>query len=275
MKIPPTLEWHQYPVDGKPGGSVVGNVKLLHGVEGPRPSDSRDLLVYLPPSYERDLERRYPVVYMQDGQNLFDEHTSYGADWRADETMESLAEKGVEAILVGIPNLGVERIDEYSPFADVEHGGGRGDAYLDFVVDGIKPIVDASFRTLPSRESTGLFGSSMGGLVSIYGLIHHSETFGFAGSMSPSLWFADDAIFSYVELSPFVGGRVYLDVGAEEGRSTVWNARRLRRLLYAKGYESGHTMKYVEQRGAGHGEEWWAGRLAGAMRFLLSPWVGS
>jgi isoamylase len=270
MKASAPPVWHPYPAPDLQGGQVVGNVQHLDRIEGPRSEDARDLLVYLPRSYDSDPGRRYPVIYMQDGQNLFDEHTSFGSDWRADETMEALAPEGVEAILVGIPNAGENRIHEYSPFEDVEHGGGRGGDYLDWVIGTVKPLIDSSFRTLPDREKTGIFGSSMGGLISLYGFFEKTSAFGFVGAMSPSLWFADDAIFPYIERAPFVEGKVYLDVGAAEGRSTVWNVRRLRRLLYAKGYESGHTMRYVEQKGAGHGEEWWAGRLGNAMKFLLA-----
>ena len=131
---------------------------------------------------------------MHDGQNLFDEATSYNGEWQVDETMEALSQAGYPAIVVGIPNLGARRIEEYNPFPDPQHGG-QGQAYVAFIVETLKPLIDQQFRTLPDRLHTGIMGSSMGGLISLYAFFQHREVFGFAGVMSPSLWFAGRAIF--------------------------------------------------------------------------------
>jgi predicted alpha/beta superfamily hydrolase len=274
------LDYQQY--TGTSPHSVVGTLQALVGVSSPQLDNQRDLLVYLPPSYGQG-EGRYPVIYMHDGQNLFDHATSYCGEWEVDETMEGLSGEGLEAIVVGIPNLGVERLNEYSPFVDPRLGGGRGDDYLAFVVETIKPLIDRDFRTLPERRHTGIIGSSMGGLISLYAFFRHSETFGFAGVMSPSLWFSRQAIFDYIREAPFTAGKLYLDIGTNEcsdslldrlsmrGRSRHFheNIRQMYLLLREKGYRTGHDLRYLEEWGAIHHESAWARRLHTALRFLL------
>jgi predicted alpha/beta superfamily hydrolase len=241
----------------------------------------RDILVWLPTSYEDD-SRRYPVIYMHDGQNLFDQATSFAEEWGVDETMQLLGAEGIEAIIVGIPNMGPQRLAEYSPFRDVFHGQGKGERYLSFLVDTVKPLIDRDFHTLPTATHTGIMGSSMGGLISLYGFFHHPEVFGFAGVMSPSFWFADRAIYDYVRRAPFVPGRVYLDVGTREyggsfserearrrSRRYYASVRRMKRILVKKGYRPVTDLMSVEERWAAHDERAWARRLPDALRFLL------
>jgi len=250
-------------------GNVVGNIRRLEGVESPQLGNQRDVLVYLPPSYASS-GRHYPVLYMQDGQNLFDERLAFAGEWGVDDTMDALSRAGLESIVVGIPNAGTARLDEYSPFRDHRHGSrGDGDAYLEFVTRTVKPLIDARFRTIPDREHTGIAGSSMGGLLSLYAFFRRPETFGFAGAFSPSLWFAARRIFPYVAGAPLVPGRLYLDIGTAEGRTAVVNARRMLDLLLRKGYRIGRNLLYVEECGARHSEAAWASRLPRALRFLL------
>src|SRR5512139_2503958 len=149
-------------------GRIVGHVRVISDVRSPQLGNTRDIHVYLPPSY-RASGRHYPVVYMHDGQNLFDPETSFSGEWGVDETLERLGPEGVETIVVAIPNMGGARCDEYSPWTDPRAGGGRGDAYLAFIVETLKPRIDLKFRTRREREHTGIMGSSMGGLISLYG----------------------------------------------------------------------------------------------------------
>ncbi|MFN8539426.1 MAG: glycogen debranching protein GlgX [Thermomicrobiales bacterium] len=253
--------------------TIVGNVMTIASLGSPQLGIVRDIRVYLPPSYAQGTAR-YPVLYMHDGQNLFDEATAYAGEWRVDETMEELAREGIEAIVVGIPNAGRGRLDEYSPFADQEYGGGRGEDYLAFIVHTLKPYIDASFRTLPEREQTGMLGSSLGGLISLYAFFRYPEVFGFAGMMSPAFWFADRAIFSFVEEAEPADGRLYLDIGTAEGEDTLADTRWMVELLEAKGYESGDRLRYVEDHGAGHNEAAWAARLREAITYLLPVGAG-
>jgi predicted alpha/beta superfamily hydrolase len=264
-------EWKDYPSvdDGKPH-TVVGTVRILEGLHSPELGNERDILVYLPPSYSVDDGRRYPVLYMHDGQNLFDAATSFSGEWEVDQTLESASAEGLETIVVGIANTGPERLNEYSPFPDAKHAtAGRGDTYLDFVVRTLKPIIDRDFRTLPERGSTGIAGSSMGGLISLYAFIRNAETFGFAGVMSPALWFGERAILPYVQAAPFVPGRIYVDVGTREGRETLADVRRLRDMLVEKGYRKGEDFLYVVEMGGTHSEAAWARRLRKELEFLL------
>ncbi|WP_233493023.1 MULTISPECIES: alpha/beta hydrolase [unclassified Meiothermus] len=271
--------WRPYPVG--PDHTVVGRVLVAKDFYSPELDNHRDLLVYLPPSYGSD-GRRYPVLYMHDGQNLFDNYTSYVGEWRVDETMEGLAKEGLEALVVGIPNARAERLREYSPFPDPEHGGGKGEAYLAFIVETIKPRIDRDFRTLPTREHTYVMGSSLGGLISLYALFRYPEVFGAAGVVSPAFWFANRAIFDYVEGHARVPGRVYMDVGFKEvtrsevsSRRYLAEVRRMHRLLQHKGLRPGPDYLYVEDRQGQHNESDWARRLPGALRFLLGRSVGA
>ncbi|MEW5988411.1 MAG: alpha/beta hydrolase-fold protein [Chloroflexota bacterium] len=257
--------------------TVAGNVQILEHVWSPQLNNHRNVLVYLPPSYNQAAGRRYPVIYMHDGQNLFDQATSYAGEWRVDETMEELSHEGLEAIIVGIPNMGGQRISEYSPFHDPYHGGGRGNDYLRFVVDTLKARIDKDFRTLSGREQTGMIGSSMGGLISLYAFFHQRETFGFVGVMSPSLWYARGVIYAYVEQAAFAPGKIYLDAGTREfsqaqaarSRHYYASVRRMQRLLAKKGYRPQRDLVYRQEQWALHHEGAWARRLPHALRFLL------
>lgn len=276
-------EWLEYEA-ARPGlpHTVVGRVMVLPGVESLELGNRRDILVYLPPSYARS-SRVYPVLYMQDGQNLFDQHTSYAGEWRVDEMLEGLARHGLEAIVVGIPNMTVDRLYEYTPFRDPRFGGGGAPAYLRFVVDTVKPLVDAEFRTARDRDRTGILGSSLGGLLSLFALFEHPRTFGLVGALSPSALFADGALLTYLLGQPYVPARIALDVGTLEGPPATSNwllsrlltrpyaarVREVRDLLGTMGYRDGHDLRYLEQRGGLHSERCWSRRLPGILRFLL------
>lgn len=258
--------------------TVVGNLQIQEKVWSPQLNNHRDILVYLPRSYAHS-HRHYPVIYMHDGQNLFDQASSYAGEWRVDETMEHLGEEQIEGIIVGILNTGGSRIAEYSPFQDHYHGTGRGEAYVSFIADTLKPMIDHDFRTLPGREQTGIMGSSMGGLISLFAFFHRPESFGLTGVMSPSFWFANQAIFNYVEQAPFQPGKIYLDAGTREyggassrdrSRHYYGSVRRMKRILVKKGYRLRKSLKHVEEKWAGHNEPAWARRLPDAFRFLLT-----
>jgi len=244
-------------------------LEVLEAVHSPELDNQRDVLVYLPPSYHRS-DRSYPVLYMQDGQNLFDPSTSFAGEWGVGRAMNAAARRGLEAIVVGVPNMGSERLDEYSPYADpTVGGGGKGAAYADFLARTLKPIVDRRFRTEPGWERTVVAGSSMGGLISLVALLRHPRTFGAVGALSPSLWFAGGAIFSEVEGSPYVPARIYLDIGVQEGPQHVANARRLRDLFLSQGYRIGADLRWLESRSGRHDERSWGRRFARALPFLL------
>jgi predicted alpha/beta superfamily hydrolase len=243
--------------------------RVLSKVRSPQRNSHRDIDVFLPPSY-RSGRRRFPVIYMQDGQNLADPHRAFGGNtWGLEHAIGTLASRRIEAIFVGVSNMGEDRVREYSPFVDARLGGGDGDAYLAYLERTVKPLVDRKFRTRPDREATGILGSSMGALISLYAFFRAPETFGFVGAMSPSIWFASRAILSYVHNDGAPPGRIYLDAGSEEGPNTLRDARQLARILERKGYDEDH-LRFVEVEGGQHTERHWAQRLVPAVEFLLS-----
>jgi predicted alpha/beta superfamily hydrolase len=276
------MNWQNYQ-DIQTEHTVTGTLKVLPDFESPQLGNRRPILAYLPNSYETS-DKRYPVLYMHDAQNLFDARTSFAGEWQVDETMQRLEAEGIEAIVVGIPNMEQARLDEYSPFRDRRHGGGKGEQYLNFIADTLKPRIDADFRTLPDRAHTGIMGSSMGALISLYGYFYRQDTFGFAGAMSPAFWFAGGAIFPYLLRQSHIPGKIYLDMGtAEISRRFVRflpryltqplvtsDARRAADILMRLGYQSPDEVRYVEDEGATHNETAWARRLPDALRFLLT-----
>lgn len=275
-------EWQDYfATHATEEHSVVGTLKVRADVYSPQLDNARDLFVLLPPSYEYSL-RHYPVLYMQDGQNLFDHALSYAGEWQVDETMAALSNEGLEAIVVGVPNAGAHRLDEYTPFRNAQGAGGRGAAYAAFLVETVKPLIDRDFRTLPDRATTGVIGSSLGGLLSMFAFFDRPDVFGLAGVMSPSFWYAQEAIFPYVQRQPFVPGKLYIDAGTAEDMSPrrrsvrgarvggcASNVQRMRDLLLAKGYRAGEDLWVLEEQGGIHHEAAWARRLPDALRFLL------
>lgn len=260
-------DWRDYPLagTGAPGEVVI---RVMEQVLSPQLRNYRDLLVALPPQYLEGTAR-HPVMYLQDGQNLFDPATSFAEPWGLAKVLAGTDEHPAP-ILVGIPNMGRRRRYEYGPFRDIIHGGGGGDRYLAFVAETVKPLVDASFRTLPERSHTVIAGSSLGGLISLYALYRYADVFGAAGVISPALWFGDGAVFPFVEeLADLSVGRMHLDVGTEEGAEAVADVRRLRTLLLAGGKVLGKDLSYVEDDGAEHEEVAWGRRFGEAMGFLL------
>jgi predicted alpha/beta superfamily hydrolase len=144
----------------------------------------RRIWLYLPPGYENS-GLNYPVIYMQDGQNLFDNATAFGEEWHIDEMMTTMAH---QSLVVGIDNGGEHRLTEYNFYDHAEYGTAEGRDYLSFIVDTLKPFIDTHYRTLNNREHTFIAGSSMGGLISFYAALYFPDVFGGAGILSPSFW---------------------------------------------------------------------------------------
>jgi len=238
--------------------------------------DDRAVSVYLPPQYLEQGDRRFPVFYLQDGQNLFDGRTSYiaGKTWNANTTADWLAENGeIEpVILVGVANTGLRRMAEYTPTRDYRMGGGEGRSYGRLLIEELKPLIDRSYRTLPDAENTGLGGSSLGGLVSLYLGFAHPEVFGKIAVMSPSLWWDHRSILNAIEqqaVKPEL--RIWLDMGTAEGIRHLRDAELLERLLVKRGWKMGVDLAYVEAEGAVHDERAWSARFGDVLRFLFPP----
>jgi len=238
------------------------------------PTD-RDVLVYLPPCYEREPERRYPVLYLHDGQNLFDGATSFipGQDWRVGQTAQALiSARAVEPlIIVGVYHTGRERVEEYTPTRDARFKvGGKADLYGRLLVEELKPFIDARYRTRAGAAQTGLGGSSLGGLVSLYLGLRYPAVFGKLAVISPSVWWGGRAILASVSgLEAKPATRIWLDMGTAEGVRAAPDARDLRDALLAKGWRLGADLRYLEVAGARHDEVAWARRVGPFLRFLF------
>jgi predicted alpha/beta superfamily hydrolase len=238
--------------------------------------ERHDLVVYLPPMYEAEGERRFPVLYMQDGQNLFDPETSFikGNYWRMGETADALATAGAidPLIIVGIYNAGLKRLEEYTPVEDKRLGGGHADDYGRMLVQELKPLIDARYRTLPGAENCGLGGSSLGGLVTLYLGLQHPSVFSRLAVMSPSVWWRNRTILKTVAaLGKKPDLSIWLDMGTRESKRGLADARSLRDGLIKKGWQLGEDLAYCEAEGAEHTESAWAERAGPMLRFLFPP----
>ncbi len=238
--------------------------------------NSRAVWVYLPPTYLENVRARFPVVYMHDGQNLFDPAIAFGGNpWWAQNAVDAAAESGAfaEAILVG-PEATADRIGEYTPVPDPSYGGGKGLLYLRMLVEELKPKVDAELRTMPDRAHTTILGSSLGGLISSYAGVVKPEVFGMIGAMSPSTWWDNKVLLTYVPMTPASPRplRVYVDSG-DSGPSNddKDNTALLAQSYRSLGYSDGTSLKYVVQPGATHSETYWSQRLPEALKFLVGP----
>lgn len=243
----------------------------------------RELTIVLPPRYADQRERRYPVLYLQDGQNLFDPQRAFaGQVWGVDRTAEALiADKRIPPlIIVGIDHTGIDRINEYTPTHDRKRGGGDADAYGALVIGEVKPLIDATYRTLRDAENTGLGGSSLGGLVSLYLALKRPDVFGKAAVMSPSVWWDRRAILRDVRRAAarFSGGRerprLWVDMGTRESggegsaRRVLEDARLLHAGLLTAGWVDGVDLHYEEIEGGMHGERAWGDRFGRVLKWL-------
>ncbi len=236
---------------------------------------AHDVVICLPPGYDREPHRHYPVVYLHDGQNVFDEYpmAPFGVQWGADTTARALMHAGAiePLILVAIGNAGRERIDEYTPTRDAGHdAGGLADRYGQMLAYEVKPFIDRHYRTKRDAANTGMVGSSLGGLLTLHLGLTHPAVFGKLALMSPSVWWDDRWIVR--QLVTAVGGRpdlvLWLDVGSLEHRM-LRGARLLCRVLLRRGWRLGEDLEYVEVDDALHDERSWGLRIGQVLQFLF------
>jgi predicted alpha/beta superfamily hydrolase len=238
-------------------------------------ADKRDIIVYVPPGYDEDADRAYPVLYMQDGQNLFDPRTSFikGRTWQ----MREHADEGIAAgeieplIIAGIYNTGDRRLAEYTHDPDRKLGGGEAGDYGLMLTRELMPWMASEYRIHRDRRATGVGGSSLGGLVTMYLGLRFAQFFGKLAVLSPSVWWNNKSILSYLnEHAPQVWERprLWLDVGDREGRRTLSDTEMLSRRLRANGWVPGETLHFERIRGGTHDEASWARRVRPALKFL-------
>ena len=230
---------------------------------------NRRIWIYLPQDYYSS-NNDYPVLYLQDAQNLFDEvYTAFGTEWGIDETMQILEDSAyTKAIIVGIDNGGANRINEYSPWVNAQYGGGQGEHYASFLVNNLKPYIDNNFRTLPTREFTGVGGSSMGGLISMYTLLEYQQIFSKALIFSPSFWF-NDSCFTHAAASGFQQAcKIYFLSGLNESNSMVPDMNQMKNTLIAAGHSAVYMPVFVWADGQ-HSEWFWKREYPSGFKFLF------
>jgi len=253
--------------------TVTGDIRTHEGFRSRYLEYDRTVNVYLPPGYDPESAVRYPVLYLHDGQNVFDRVTSVGQEWHVDETAQSLIERGsIEPIIiVAIHNTGEHRIDEYAPTPRPDKGGGgQADEYGRMLVGELKPFIDRTYQTLPSAASTAMGGSSLGGLLTMHLGIRYPTAFGRLAVLSPSVWWDDRVILREVEALPIkLPLRIWLDAGTREGPEVIPDARALRDALVAKGWQDGVDLCYFEAEGGEHNEQSWALRVDSVLQFLF------
>ncbi len=216
----------------------------------------RKIRIYLPPDYDA-ANKKYPVMYMHDGQNLFDYNTSFAGEWEVDETLNKLyQENGFGLIVIGIDNGGNKRMDEYSPWKIGKYGGGEGDAYVEFIVKTLKPYVDKNYRTKPERENTAIIGSSMGGLISHYAGLKYPDTFGVVGAFSPSFWLSDSCYDFATNHSDNHKTKMYFLAGDNESETMVSNLDKMIELMKANGFNKENIKSKIVLDGE-HNEKLW------------------
>jgi predicted alpha/beta superfamily hydrolase len=236
--------------------------------------ETYDFIVYVPQAFNDDPNRFFPVLYLHDGQNLFDPDTSFikGNYWRVGETADAMIASGQTEplVIVGIYNNGEKRIDEYTPVEDRRLGGGKADAYGQMIVDELRPFIARQYRTLAGPENCGMGGSSLGGLVTIYLGMRYPEIIGKLAILSPSVWWRDRVILGFVErLRQKTRQKIWLDIGTSEGRRGLTDVRSLKRLLLKKGWRMGKDLEYREIEGGKHSEYAWADRVGPLLKFLF------
>lgn len=259
--------------------TLSGTIRVHADFDSPQLGNRRRIQVYLPPGYEAEAERRYPVLYVHDGQNVFDASTAYtGVEWGLDETAERLIAAGRIAplIIVAVDNT-PDRRDEYSVAVDAARGGGKGGHYLAFLCDTLKPFIDRTYRTRPDREHTGILGSSMGGLISASALLDRSSVFSRAGVISPALFWSDRAIIEQYRgvAAPPRPVRLWLDIGSLEGAElstfsrAVQDCESLAAILRERGWSEGSDFRYELIPGGRHHERDWAARADRILEYLF------
>ncbi len=235
-------------------------------IDAPQLNCKRKIWLYLPLDYEKS-NKKHPVIYMHDGQNLFDANTSHAGEWAIDETLDALK---ANAIVVGIENDGDKRMEELTPFVNKKYGGGKADAYLDFLINNLKPHIDKNYRTKTNAKNTAIFGSALGGLISFYAAIKHPQVFGKVGCFSPSFGFNRQEIFDLMELQTHFKTKIYFLCGDNEGdQNMIKDLNDMENLVKTKRCECNKLNKKIIIKDGQHNEKLWREGFKNAYLWLF------
>lgn len=252
--------------------TTTSNVKILsENFTIPQLNTTRKIWIYLPPDYETS-KTKYPVIYMHDGQNLFDEFTSFSGEWSVDETMNDIYKAmGKSAIVIGIDNGGDKRLSEYSPWNNVKYKtSGEGDLYVDFLAKTLKPYIDKTYRTEKQASKTLIMGSSMGGLISLYASAKYPTVFGKAGIFSPAFWFVSENLKKYLNINKnnLKNSKFYFVAGKNEDETMAPEIENVSELLLKKSVPAKNIIVKIDEDGT-HSESYWKRELKASLIWLL------
>jgi alpha-glucosidase len=254
------------------GSTASPNVSVLQSnFWMPQLKRSRKIWVYLPPDYTNST-KKYPVIYMHDGQNLFDNAISFSGEWKVDETLDAMHNQGKKvAIVIGIENEGSQRINEYSPWFDSQYGGGDGEAYISFIKNTLKPFVDSTYRTFTEPDQTAIGGSSMGGLISFYAALKYPETFGKSAVFSPSFPIFNQAYSFASTVSFSSNSRMYLLAGGSEA-SISKGSQKMNKQMLDSGFNANNLNLKIVSSGS-HNEAFWSSEFKAAFVWLFNETI--
>ena len=234
--------------------STASKQVSIFSIDAPQLKTTKKIWLYLPKNYATST-KKFPVIYMHDAQNLFDEKTSFVGEWEVDETLDSL---NAQVIVVGIEHGNDKRLDELTPFKNEKYGGGNADNYLEFIVKTLKPHVDLTYRTKKEVKNTAIMGSSLGGLVSFYGALKYPEVFGKVGCFSPSFWFNQKEIFELMNTTKSYKTKIYFLCGDNEGDADmVEDLNKMEYQINTKRCECQMLNKKIIVKGGKHNEKLW------------------
>ena len=261
---------------GSPNNSTAAdNVYIMDdNFEMPQLGRTRRIWLYLPPDYETS-GTNYPVLYMHDGQNLFDDSTSFAGEWHVDETLNTLYQQGFKVpIVVGIDNGGDDRTAEYTPWEHPPYDSGDGELYMEFIVQTLKPFVDLNYRTFPGRDYTGIMGSSLGGFISHYGALAYQDVFSKAGIYSPSFWFSDSVYSFTYEAGRQDAMRIYMMCGSAEDQGTINDMMDMQDTLLQVGFPEDEISLTIIPGGQ-HNETLWSQDFGDAYKWLFASYTNT
>jgi predicted alpha/beta superfamily hydrolase len=242
----------------------IQNRVTIFEIEATQLQITKKIWIYLPLNYSEN-NKKFPVIYMQDAQNLFDSKTSFAGEWNIDETLDSIKAK---VIVIGIEHGGEKRLEELTPFINEKYGGGNATNYLEFIIKTLKPYIDKNYKTKPDSQNTCIFGSSLGGLTSFYAILKYPQIFGKAGVFSPSFWINPE-IYEVMKNSKKIKSKIYFLCGDSESEDMVTDLNKMEKILDRNRCYCLQLNKKVIIKDGKHNEKLWREGFKNAYLWLF------